>query len=189
MTMDIHEWIYFSEIDSTSSWIKRNFRTLIPNKTVVRADVQTHGRGRFDRQWESKPGGLYFSIYILPDFEMVSQEALVASFSEHLIGFAKQYFGVQLRMKLPNDVYFEDAKLAGVLIENSFLGMEQEYCIMGIGMNVNQRFGKRKPLNFLNPAVSLSEIMGRELDLDVVLHELLKVWTPTGLGGSRPRSF
>jgi BirA family transcriptional regulator, biotin operon repressor / biotin---[acetyl-CoA-carboxylase] ligase len=179
--MDIVEWIYFPEIDSTSSWLKRHFKTLLPDRTVVWAKQQTQGRGRFERVFDSKPGGLYFSIFILPDFEKVSQKSLVVSFSLHLIDFVERHFGFLLEMKPPNDIYYGSAKMAGVLIENSFLGQDQEYCIMGIGMNVNQSFLENPAPDLSYCAISLSEIIGRRLDLDLLLMELLATWSPPGL--------
>ncbi|MBO4675101.1 MAG: hypothetical protein J5601_03320, partial [Elusimicrobiaceae bacterium] len=57
--------VHFKEINSTNTYLKENFSTLA-DKTVVTADIQTAGRGRFSRQWISQKGGLYFSILLRP---------------------------------------------------------------------------------------------------------------------------
>lgn len=179
--MQIKEWIYLEEVGSTSLWLKENLKSLPLNASVVWASRQTHGRGRFDRKWFSESGGLYFSVLLLPDFERVSSEILVRSFSDFLTSYAFKKWGLKLWVKAPNDVYYQDKKLAGILIENIFMGDQLEACIFGVGINVNQLFPPNFDFGFENPGyqpVSLSQLLGRELNIDELLKDLVTSWEP-----------
>jgi len=76
----------------------------------------------------------------------------------------------QLTIKWPNDIYWQDKKIAGILIENAILGNELKYSIAGIGLNVNQTvFVSNAP----NP-VSLRQITGKETNIDELMCALMK---------------
>ena len=76
----------------------------------------------------------------------------------------------QLTIKWPNDIYWKDKKLAGVLLENAIVGSEITYTIAGIGLNVNQtKFVSNAP----NP-VSLKQITGKEYDIDQLMQDLFE---------------
>lgn len=179
--MEIEKWLYFKEVDSTSSWLKLNAKRLVHNATVVWAKEQSKGRGRFERRWVSEPGGLYFSILLLPDLERVRPEDLVASFSHFLVDYAAKNWELSLWVKPPNDVYYQDKKLAGVLIENIFMGERLEACVFGVGVNVNQVFTRDFDFGSENLGygpVSLREILGVKLDLESLLKDLVGNWKP-----------
>ena len=77
--------------------------------------------------------------------------------------------GEQFTIKWPNDIYWKDKKLAGILLENAIIGNEVKYAIAGIGLNVNQtEFVSDAP----NP-VSLKQITGKEQDIDQLMQDLL----------------
>ena len=81
----------------------------------------------------------------------------------------------QLRIKWPNDIYFGDKKLVGILIENSLVGQYVGYSIAGIGVNVNQT---RWLSNALNP-ISMKQITGKDCDVEEVMEEwitAMKSW-------------
>jgi BirA family biotin operon repressor/biotin-[acetyl-CoA-carboxylase] ligase len=142
---------------------------------LVWAKKQTAGRGQFERKWLSENGGLYFSVLLEPDFKFLQPKVLVQSFANHFISYCLNNYGIKLWLKEPNDVYYEDKKLVGILTENSFLGNSLEYCIMGIGINVNQKFSE-KTMDF--SAVSLSELTGEEFVLEKLLESILQDWEP-----------
>jgi BirA family biotin operon repressor/biotin-[acetyl-CoA-carboxylase] ligase len=171
--MILSEVIYLDSVDSTSDWLKRNFKNLVPDETVVWAGTQTAGRGQYDRVWLSQTGGLFFSVLLFPDFSKITPQELLVSFANHFISEAERRWGISLWLKQPNDVYFEDKKLMGILTENSFLGNEMEYCIMGVGLNVNQSFENLDP-GF--QATSLHDILSKPLELEPLLISLLESW-------------
>ena len=87
-----------------------------------------------------------------------------------LIDTIKQLTNIQATIKWPNDIYINDSKVSGILIENSILGSQLDYSIAGIGLNVNQEtFVSDAP----NP-ISLKQITGKNYNIENVLELLLE---------------
>lgn len=130
-----YKTIHFSSIDSTNLYLKEHYREL-DNFTFVSTDYQSQGKGREDRRWVANIGeNLLFSLLvknrsIINDGPFISLIATV-SVSEVL----EKYNLSNIQIKWPNDVYANDAKIAGILLE----GRIPEYLIIGIGLNVNQK--------------------------------------------------
>ncbi|MCB2204198.1 biotin--[acetyl-CoA-carboxylase] ligase [bacterium] len=143
--------IHFESTDSTNAEAKRRIREgLKPDAadvhragcvegTVITADHQTSGRGRFDRQWEDMAGQSVLASYILyprraPEewggLPLLAGLAVQRALSPLLPG------GVQL--KWPNDVLVDGKKICGILVESGMLG-NQPWAVAGIGINVLQR--------------------------------------------------
>ncbi|MEN3033384.1 MAG: biotin--[acetyl-CoA-carboxylase] ligase [Aquificaceae bacterium] len=135
-------------------------KRLSPNSAVI-STLQTEGRGRVGKKWHSEEGGLYLSLNI-PKPEN-SQELLSLTIG---LAVAKllESFGLNPGIKWVNDIYYQDKKLAGILIENL-----KNSSIIGIGMNVNQR-SFPEGLN----ASSLYLIFKKEFSLKEVALELFK---------------
>lgn len=164
--------IRLSEVDSTNNFLKAKVSNSepLPEGTVIMADKQFAGRGQQENTWYADPGAnLTFSIYLCPLFLPVYSQFLLnmavsIGVKEALAGF----LGSSLKIKWPNDLYDNDQKVAGILIENIISGSQYKASIVGIGINVNQ-------VNFdpvlLNRATSLAKILQR----DVNLMELLAI--------------
>lgn len=111
-----------------------------PHGAIVLADTQTAGRGRGAHRWFSPPGdGIYLSIVWRPTLEP-SRLALLALAVG--VGVARAVDALLLepraRLKWPNDVYVDDRKLAGILVEAQ-LNSRSATAILGVGVNVNTR--------------------------------------------------
>lgn len=121
-------------INSTNDFLKENWNNF-PHGTVIVADVQTAGRGRFNRTWHSPEGGLWFSILFKPrkNFKPNFYAKLCAV---SIIRTLKK-LKIDARLKWPNDIYINGKKLAGILTETIFEGEKPVAVIVGIGMNVN----------------------------------------------------
>jgi BirA family biotin operon repressor/biotin-[acetyl-CoA-carboxylase] ligase len=124
---------------------------------------QTAGRGQAGNGWESEEGkNLLCSILLPPRKELFDLNVLTAVAVQRLLGEG-------FTIKWPNDIYYGDKKIAGILIENAILGSEVAYSIAGIGLNVNQT-------TFLSSApnpVSLKQISGKETDIDALMQALM----------------
>jgi BirA family biotin operon repressor/biotin-[acetyl-CoA-carboxylase] ligase len=141
----------------------------LPEWTIVIAESQTDGRGQQGSKWESASGdNLTFSLLLRPvGFPAIRQFAIsqVAALAvkETLDAFARD-----ISVKWPNDIYWRDKKICGILIENSILGLNIQTSIIGIGLNLNQTlFTGDAP----NP-VSLRRITGEIYDRDEILSHL-----------------
>ena len=154
--------LWLEVVDSTQQRLKE---WNVSYGTVLVADRQTKGRGRHGRKWLSQEGGLYFSFLLNPkDFENLLQLPLVLglSVSEALESITK----IPFSLKWPNDVYFQEKKISGILCEIS-----KDKLIAGIGINVNQ---KEVPEEIKERASTLYEITGKEWERKEVLLEVLR---------------
>ncbi len=107
--------------------------------TVVRANSQTQGRGRFLRRWFSPEGkGLYLSFILRPQVSLGAVSFLPLFFS---LGVAKALNGiVNAKIKWPNDVMVKDKKIAGVLVETKTTGLAKvDFVVAGLGININSK--------------------------------------------------
>ncbi len=140
--------------------------------TVFLAYEQTAGKGQMNNGWESQPGkNLTFSILLKPEFlEIRHQFMLSKVVCLGLESFLSKYLS-GVKIKWPNDIYIEDEKLCGILIENSLMNGVIIQSVAGIGLNVNQKkFISDAP----NPT-SLQILTNKEYKLDELLEELLRL--------------
>ena len=133
-------------------------------ESFLYAGYQTAGRGQTGNSWESEEGkNLLCSILLPPDKNLYFLNIAVGVALLRVIGEA-------FTIKWPNDIYYGDKKIAGILIENAIIGNEIKYSIAGIGLNVNQtEFHSDAP----NP-VSLKQIYGTEFDIDQLMNRVLE---------------
>lgn len=126
------------------------------------AGYQTAGRGQTGNGWESEADkNLLCSILLPPRKNLFELNMVVAVAVQRLLGEA-------FTIKWPNDIYYGDKKVAGILVENAIIGNEIKYSIAGIGLNVNQvEWQSDAP----NP-VSLKQITGRTYDIDALMQKL-----------------
>ena len=159
----------FEEMDSTNDWLmKQLFAKKLAEGTLVIAKQQTKGKGQRGATWNAEEvGALTFSILLKPDFLHLSNAfdlslcvalALSDCLNELRPGFS---------IKWPNDIYFEDKKIAGVLIENQISKSVYQNAVVGIGLNVNQ-------VNFddLPNAISLKQITGVHFQIEQVMERV-----------------
>lgn len=138
---------------------------------VVVADYQTAGRGCGTNSWESERGkNLLFSMLIHPtDLPAKRQFHISMAVSLAICEALGQHIG-DLSIKWPNDIYWRNAKICGILIENRLQGQRICDSIIGVGLNVNQRqFHSNAP----NP-VSLWQISEHETDCGQLLTDILQ---------------
>ena len=130
--------IWLERVDSTNDEARRHISE-IDNLSVVSALEQTKGRGQRGNTWLSMPGeNLTFSL-IVKDFRIKANEQSAISQATALsLTKLLGRHGIEARIKWPNDIYAGDNKICGILIENSLKGMEIDWSIIGIGLNVNQ---------------------------------------------------
>ena len=129
--------LHFESVDSTNTYLKQNYNNL-ENFTFVSADNQTQGRGRNNRKWISSNDSLLFSL-LLKDKKYFDYVNTISILSAYSIVQVLQDYGINnLSIKWPNDVYVNDSKISGILLE-SISSTNIECLIVGIGINVYQR--------------------------------------------------
>jgi BirA family transcriptional regulator, biotin operon repressor / biotin---[acetyl-CoA-carboxylase] ligase len=163
--------LFFENLPSTNTHaasLQRN--SGLTEGTIIYTNYQMAGRGQAGNKWESEDGkNLLISIILFPSFIIPSEQFQISmTISLGICDFLKRYIPV-CRIKWPNDIYVNNDKIAGLLIENSIMGNQIESTIAGIGLNVNQDTFKCEAPN----PVSLKSIIKKELDLITCLNELV----------------
>jgi BirA family biotin operon repressor/biotin-[acetyl-CoA-carboxylase] ligase len=172
--------IHIDETDSTNGWLWRSMASDTPGyqsdaNVVVVADYQTAGRGCGTNTWESERGrNLTFSVLIHPvEIPAVCQFRISEIVSLALCETLDSYLpDRRVTIKWPNDIYVDDRKICGMLIENRLKGRLITDSVIGIGLNVNQRV-------FLSDApnpVSLYQLTGQETNRDALLNRFLEAF-------------
>ncbi|RLF35042.1 MAG: biotin--[acetyl-CoA-carboxylase] ligase [Thermoplasmata archaeon] len=129
--------IYLNIVDSTNSYAKKLIRKNIDEGTVVIAEVQTKGRGRKNRKWFSPEGGLWFSIILYPNIPPYHSMLVTMTVSTSIAYAVKKTIGVKPVIKWPNDLLINNKKVCGVLTELDAEMDKINYCVVGVGINVN----------------------------------------------------
>ena len=174
--------IHLDTVDSTNNYTANLQKEgKIQHGTVILADEQSAGRGQRGASWTSNAGeNLLLSVYLTPDnLSVVDQPALTHFISLSLIDFLRK-IGISGKIKWPNDIYVNDLKIAGILIENSIRSSRITETIIGVGFNVNQKtFHDVK-------ATSLSVQTNQHFQLKDVLfswiQEMNSLWTELNKG-------
>jgi len=118
------------EIDSTNSELMRRIRQGRGQPVLLVAEHQTAGRGRLGRDWASQPGrSLTFSLSLPLTPRDWSGLSLVVGLS------LAESLHPQIGLKWPNDLWWQDRKLGGILVETASLG-EQRHVVVGVGLNL-----------------------------------------------------
>lgn len=136
------------------------------------AESQYAGRGQQQNGWHAEPGkNLTFSLLLNPAFlEVHNQFSLNVAISTGVNNALVPLLGSKLKIKWPNDIYYGDKKLGGILIENVVQGPTLKHAVIGIGLNVNQT---DFPPHLPNP-VSVKQILHRDYDLRALLTEICR---------------
>ncbi len=175
--------LYFIDsISSTNSWMQSQNIDSDGLKVVLSADYQTSGKGMGDHVWYSEKGkNLLFSIGInaveIPAAEQFLLTQIIAlSIVDEL---EKIINGPGISIKWPNDIYFNDRKMGGILISNTIRAAKLDQSIIGVGLNINQMSFP----DWIPRPVSLQQITGREYDhieiLKSILHNFAKRFEQT----------
>ena len=160
--------IHLSSIDSTNTYLKENYEKL-DNYTFVSTDEQTNGRGRNSRVWKSENGkNLLFSLLIL-DKKLIEDFKEISILSAYSIIQVLEKLGINnLSIKWPNDIYYKDKKICGILLE-AVTKSKMECLIIGVGLNVNQ---KEFNDEYLTTPTSIMNVTNKEIDINQLKEDI-----------------
>lgn len=161
------ETIHLAETDSTNRWLKEHGDE---RDLLVWTDYQTAGRGCGTNTWESERGmNLLFSLLLHPSKVPANEQFILSMANALALRDTLADYIDEVKIKWPNDIYWRDSKLCGTLIEATLRHGLVDRCIVGTGINVNQRlFTSDAP----NP-VSLWQILGHEADRKELLERVV----------------
>lgn len=166
----IKKILYFSEIDSTNLYSKRNIDNLVTGDVIL-SSFQTNGLGQRGKSWQSdKNLGLYFSIIIKNNLHLEKLQFLTLLTAYSLSTVIKN-LELDVSIKEPNDIYIGNKKISGILVENQ-ISKKNNKTIIGIGLNVNHKL-KDFNCDIRNKATSLNIELDKIIDMDEIFFNLL----------------
>ena len=161
-------------VDSTNRYLRDEADNLwVGGKEIVAvtAQHQTAGRGQRGNVWQSQSGcNLLMSILVRPGNSLEAKNQFLLSQAVALsVHSAMACYGIETRLKWPNDIYVGNRKLAGILVEVDYSGAFVEQSIIGIGLNVNQT--EFSPMERV--PVSVKMLLGKDIPVEDVLRDVL----------------
>lgn len=154
-------------MSSTNDFLKRTANTF-ESGTLIRAYRQTAGRGQKGNSWESEMGkNLTFSLLIKKPKVDVKEQFYISEAASLAVVDTLEKYATGFKIKWPNDIYYGDSKISGILIEHSLDSEGIAHTIIGVGLNINQQvFISGAP----NP-ISLNHITGEIYDLGLLTEQ------------------
>lgn len=170
-----HDIIWLDTVDSTNSEARRRI-SRVDNLSVLSALEQTSGRGQQGNEWSSRPGeNLTFSIILkFSDHKTldVHEQCVINEIASlSVVDFLASH-EIEAKIKWPNDIYVQNHKICGILIENSLRGSDINHSIIGIGLNINQ---KNFNVNLPNP-ISMAILTDKIYDISECLDEFMSIF-------------
>mgnify|MGYP003295162399 CR=1 FL=1 len=162
-----HDIIWLESVESTNNEARKHISDL-DNLSVLSAYRQTAGRGQRGNTWSSKAGqNLTFTIILkygdtpMSEIRAIDQFAISEIAALSVTDLLASH-GIEAKVKWPNDIWVDDRKICGILIENRLDHGHIVESIVGIGLNVNEI---RWPEELPNP-VSIRELTGKEYRIE-----------------------
>lgn len=176
-----HQVIKLPSVESTNNYAAKMLRDgLSADITVILTFNQTAGRGQRGNTWTTEAGkDLAISFLCLQHIHPKQAHTWSLWFTLFVIQFFQHHYGIKLKAKWPNDLLFEQKKLAGILIENQLTGAKISSNITGIGVNVNSHE------SLAGTATSMKKILGKTYDLDELAQLLIEEFNNDFLGFSQ----
>ena len=162
--------LFFQRLPSTMDEAGRQAREAADQGTVILAEEQTSGRGRFQREWVSPAGNLYLSIVLRPSPQALQYLSIISGVA--VVRAIRKTTGLRPTIKWPNDVKIDGKKVCGILVESALQDNRVQYAIVGIGINV--AFDPSSVSELAGIATSLNLETGTEVDREVLLRHLLQ---------------
>ena len=164
--------IHINECDSTNAYLQRVVvESEAEEGTVISTSFQTKGRGQLTNVWEAEDGkNILCSILLRPTKLPIKSQFLISQAISVAIVDVLNSYTDGFYIKWPNDIYYKEDKIAGILIENTLTSAGIGTCVIGLGLNVNQKTFKSDAPN----PISLFNIIGRETSVPELLQSILE---------------
>ena len=157
--------IRLKEVDSTNEYLKRIH---MDDSILVFCERQTNGHGQYQRSWYfEEKSSIAFSYKCYNPIEVCDSYVIALNFCRLI----NNYFGINAYIKRPNDIYLNNKKLCGVLIETSYCGDKLESVIIGVGLNINN---EKFPAKLCEIATSIYKETKRKYSISEFENHLCK---------------
>jgi BirA family biotin operon repressor/biotin-[acetyl-CoA-carboxylase] ligase len=164
--------IHVNKTDSTQNTVIEYLQNDFYSSILLIAKTQTKGRGRKEDDWCSPEGGFWATLGISTSlFLNNSQLALFHYFTAALLArVIREEYNLLVQIKWPNDLLYENKKLAGILIEY-ITGLENNYILIGMGVNLNNS-STEMPDDLKSITISIKDIIKKTVSLDAFAHQV-----------------
>ncbi len=177
---------HFNEVTSTQEVAKKLATQGFEEGTVVVAEKQSKGKGRVGREWVSPLGGVWLSIILKPNILPHQAQKITLVVAVAVANVIRRLYGLDAKIKWPNDVLIDKKKVCGILVEASGEVDRLNYMVVGVGVNLNVNPATVES-KLVKTATSISEILGREVSKVEFTREFLvefeKLYKLFGSGG------
>ena len=165
------ELLFLETVDSTNKYAKENIKN-IKDQTFIYANRQTNGRGRLERQWNSNSGdNIYASIILKPSNELKEIYSNLTQYLCLILCNVFEEYGLNPKIKWPNDVRINRKKISGILAESVFEKNELKGIVLGFGIIL---YCKKEDLEKIDqPATSLNLETGMEISREIFLKNVI----------------
>ncbi len=171
--------IYKEKVGSSNDYLKellaQDFSS--QNEIFLIAKEQTKGRGQFARKWLSEADkGLYLSYLFYPGLELLPYiNHWVAAVLVNLLA----EYGINGYIKLPNDIYVADRKIAGILTESVIAGEKVKGVIIGIGLNLYYERGDFKDIKGTSMFIESKKLINKKKLEQQIINKLIELKSKT----------
>ena len=164
--------MYIKQTHSTNALLIEMVREgSLPEEFLIRTDFQTAGKGQMGNSWEAEAGkNLLFSFVLYPVHIEIDEQFIISQLVSVAIKKVLDTYADGFTVKWPNDIYYCDKKIGGILIENSLQGGRLKWMVTGVGLNINQKVFRS---NAPNP-VSLRQITGKRMNRKTILDQITR---------------
>lgn len=161
-----HPILRFETLSSSNDYLLASYPSL-PSGAVVLSKHQTAGKGRLGRNWQSDDTSLTFSL-LLKGKDIQKSPSLLPLIAGASLLKAMDKYGLRAMLKWPNDIYLNDKKCAGILLEGAYKE-KQEAIVIGVGVNISPS----PSLSLLPNAIALEELTSQRVDKEILLKDFL----------------
>ena len=160
--------IYYKTIDSTQLEIWRLAKTNIPTGTIVIADLQTSGIGTHGRVWHTdEENNIAFSLYLKLSCNIDVLEGITVEIANIIVELFKDMYKIELSIKSPNDIVYNNKKIGGILTETKVLEKKVTDCVIGIGINTSQ-------VEFCDELKDIASSIKKEFAIDIDTYNFIE---------------
>ena len=166
--------INLKEVDSTNKYAKENIEKF-DDKTIISADTQTAGYGRFNRSWvDLGSENIYMTFVLKPSDEIRLEYACLTQYLSVCLCEYLLSFGLLPKIKWPNDVLINEKKVCGILAEAVIKGGKLKGIVLGIGINLNAKSQNLSEID--RPATALNLELGHVINKPLFISALIDVF-------------